>query len=164
MTPLVLTLPYFVEVWNAKEGRMSRVCGASANTYWRTRVCGNFVTTYLSESAKEFKRQVELIARAAGCTEPIKGRVELEWWVFPPRPKDWAKRKERDEWWDDDLRCVDGDNVLKVLLDSLKNIAFEDDKRVRTYHGELCEPDEHGARLVVRISEWSGEKAPSLLP
>ena len=42
-------------------------------------------------------------------------------------------------------------NALKVMLDSLKGIVFEDDKFVHELHGRRAEPDGDG-RLVVTIS------------
>ena len=53
--------------------------------------------------------------------------------------------------WDDTVQCLDLDNALKVMLDSLKGIVFEDDKFVHELHGRRAEPDGDG-RLVVTIS------------
>lgn len=141
--PIVLKLPY----------------PPSANRYVRTRVVQKkgrapFVLTYPSADAVAFKKQVLSICRRAGIVEPIDGRIELEYWLYPQCPKDAAKRKKKDPLnWDDDVRSIDLDNAQKVLLDSLKNIAFKDDKFVRTIHADRMEPDGE-ARLVVRISKW----------
>jgi len=45
-----------------------------------------------------------------------------------------------------------------VLLDALKGVAFEDDRWVRRLTSERMEPDEHGARVIVAISQIVTEK------
>lgn len=154
LMPVTLTLPYPI----------------SANRYWATRAMRQgsqvFATTYVTAEAHQYKATVKTCALLeADIQTPMPGRVELEYWLYPQRPQDWAKRKERSETWDDDVRCLDLDNALKVMLDSLKGVIFVDDKQVRTIYGERMEPDEHGARLVVTISEWNQGKTvvPNLL-
>jgi crossover junction endodeoxyribonuclease RusA len=72
--------------------------------------------------------------------------------LYPARPQDWAKRAQRNpDTWDDDVRCIDLGNAEKVLSDALNGIAWIDDKQLRRIELERCEPDEHGARVVVEI-------------
>lgn len=126
----------------------------SANVYWRTRVAGKIAMTYVSNEAKAYRRQVLALARAAGIVEPIKGRVMLEIWLYPGRPLDWQKRQRLlGAEWDDGVRSIDLDNANKVLLDSLKDVVIEDDAWVRRIASQRMEPDEHGARVVVRITK-----------
>lgn len=138
MSQITLSLPYPV----------------SANVYWRTRVAGKIAMTYVSNEAKKYKAQVLALARAAGVRTPIKGRVQIEIWLYPNRPMDW-KRRQRDHGgaWDDTVRSIDLDNANKVLLDSLKDVVIEDDAWVRRIASQRMEPDEHGARVVVRITK-----------
>jgi crossover junction endodeoxyribonuclease RusA len=71
--------------------------------------------------------------------------------LYPKRPQDWAKRAAKaPSSWDDDVQCLDLDNVNKVLFDALKDIAIEDDKWVRRLTSERMEPDGE-ARVVVTI-------------
>lgn len=124
----------------------------SANRYWRTAARGRKVVTYLSKEALEFKRDVLQIAEAAGVTDPILGRVQIEVQMYPHRPKDWAKRARLDPLtWDDTVQRIDLDNACKAVYDALKNVAFEDDKRVHRGVNEVMLPDGE-ARLVVTIS------------
>lgn len=135
----------------------------SANKYWRPVNIGKHITIVPTSEAKAYRREVGLMAKAAGV-KPIVGRVALTVRMYPARPLDWAKRAAKDpDSWDDTVRSIDLDNALKVLLDALKNIAFQDDSWVRKIDAERMEPDEHGARVVVTISPIVREPvAPSL--
>ena len=138
MTTITLTLPYPI----------------SANRYWRTFMPKGFkapVTT-LSSEAKAYKEQVGWLCKAAGIRKPLQGRVAVAYVLYPHRPLDYAKRMAKDPLcWDDTVQCIDLDNAQKVLFDSLKNIAFEDDKFIRRIHAERAEPDGQ-ARVVVTIT------------
>jgi len=124
----------------------------SANRYWRTSTRGSFVSTYVSKEAKDFKEQVLWLCKAAGVRAPIPGRVAISVQLYPNRPQDFKTRmRKHGAAWDDTVQCLDLDNANKVLLDALKGIAIEDDKWVRRLSSERMEPDEHGARVVLRI-------------
>lgn len=126
----------------------------SSNRYWRSFVPRGHkrAIVTLSDEAKAYKAAVAQIARKAGVVSPIKGRVAVSYTLYPKRPQDYAKRMRLDpQRWDDTVQCLDLDNALKVMLDSLKGIVFEDDKFVHELHGRRAEPDGDG-RLVVTIS------------
>lgn len=144
MITLTLTLPY----------------PPSANTYWRSRVVGKVSMTYVSSEAKAYKLAVLKLCAAAGVLDPIEGRVAITVKLFPQRPQDWARRARKDPaGWDNDVRCIDLDNANKVLLDSLKGIAIEDDKWVRRLVSERMEPDGE-ARVVVTIEALARPRLP----
>lgn len=138
---LVVTLPYPV----------------SANRVWRTRIATtrgkrHFAQTYLSEEAKAFKEQVGWRLKAAGVRSPIPGRVSVSFVLYPPRPADWqARQRKFGDDWDNSVACIDLDNAVKLTLDAMKNIAFDDDSWVWKMTQERAEPDADGARLVVTI-------------
>lgn len=126
----------------------------SANRYWRSFVPRGHTRAIvtLSDEAKAYKRDVGNLVRLAGIRGPINGRVAIGVQLFPQRPLDFAKRMKRDPLtWDDTVQCLDLDNANKVLLDSLKGIAIEDDKWVRRIVSERMEPDGE-ARVVVTIT------------
>ena len=77
----------------------------SANKYWRTWK-GRFL---VSEEARVYKSAVKILARGY---DPISGNVSLVVHVFRPR------------------RIGDLDNYLKVLMDSLRGVLYEDDSQV----------------------------------
>lgn len=87
----------------------------SANRYWRHKVIrtakGPQVQTYVSKEAKDYKRDVEEKARAAGI-EMVEGDVILRLDVYRPR------------------KAGDLSNRIKVLEDSLQGIAYHDDNQV----------------------------------
>lgn len=131
----------------------------SANRYWATRIVTvkatyrSMAITYVTKEAEEFKAEVAKLCMCAGFRKPLLGRVAVEVDLYPQRPQDWAKRFRKDPiCWDDDVRCIDLDNANKVLLDSLKGVAIEDDKWVREIHAKRMEPDGE-ARVVVRITQ-----------
>lgn len=132
----------------------------SANRYWRTRVIKGVAMTYVSPEAKDYKREVAWLAKAAGIRAPIACRVAVSYVLFPKRPLDWSKRASKDpHGWDDTVACIDLDNAQKVLLDALKGVAFDDDKWVRRIEAERAEPDGE-ARIVVTIRRIQAAASP----
>jgi crossover junction endodeoxyribonuclease RusA len=109
--------------------------------------------TYVTQEAKLYKDEVARIARECGVTEPIPGRVQIDVRLYPHRPMDWqARQRKLGAAWDDSVRSIDLDNANKVLLDALKGVVIVDDNwQVRRHVSERMEPDEHGARVVVRV-------------
>lgn len=136
---IVLTLPYPV----------------SANRYWRTYMPKGFKApvTALSSEAKDYKAAVKRVARIAGVVAPIAGRVAVTVRLYPHRPLDFAKRMRTDgALWDDSVMCLDLDNALKVLIDSIKDVVIADDKFVRRIVADRMEPDGE-ARVELSIEE-----------
>lgn len=154
MNSITLTLPYPI----------------SANRYWATRVVSPkgggrpLSMTYVTPEAKEFKAKVVALARAAGVTEPIAGRVQLDIRLYPNRPQNWQKRmRQFGAAWDDTVMCIDLGNAEKVLSDALKDVVMEDDKWIRRIVSERMEPDGE-ARVVVIITALPTEQPQSQLP
>lgn len=131
----------------------------SANAYWGTRIVKPngkpaMAMVYVTHEARQYKADVAKICAAHGITKPLTGRIAMAIRLFPHRPLDWqARQRKLGEAWSDTVRAVDLDNVNKVLLDALKEIAFEDDKWIRRLQCERMEPDEHGARVIVAIEQ-----------
>lgn len=127
----------------------------SANRYWRSRVLPkkNVAVTYPSKEAVAYKKEIASRARLAGVRKPITGRVAIDINLYPQRPQDWVKRARLNPMsWDDDVRCLDLDNAIKVLLDALRGVVIEDDKWVRCLSATRMEPDGEG-RVVLRVVE-----------
>lgn len=142
MLTISLTLPYPI----------------SANRYWATRTVPAkgarkaMALTYVTPEAKAYKANVEAICVASGVRRPLAGRVAIAVQLYPHRPLDWQTRQRKlGAAWDDGVQCLDLDNANKVLLDSLKGVAIEDDKWVRRLTSERMEPDGE-ARVVVTIT------------
>lgn len=134
----------------------------SANRYWLSFYAAKLKRVMVgpTKEATAYRKEVAAIVAAAGITAPIPGRVAVSVQLFPHRPQDWQKRMARDPLtWDDTVQCLDLDNVNKVLLDSLKGVAIEDDKWVRSLSSERMEPDGK-ARVVVRITPLAQQVHP----
>ena len=130
----------------------------SANRYWAHRVYRDKATgqhramVYVTADAVAYKDEVKARARLAGILEPIAGRVELAWRLYPHRPQDYEKRmRQFGEAWDDTVQCLDLSNTVKVMEDALQGTVIANDKFVRRLTGERMEPDQHGARLMVWV-------------
>lgn len=131
----------------------------SANRYWQTRVmkaksaAGRpMATTYISAEAKAYKKQIALLARAAGVYAPMAGRYAMHIQLYPHRPVDWQARQRRHgAAWEDTVQCMDLGNAEKVLSDALKDVVMADDGWARRILLERMEPDGE-ARVVVTIT------------
>jgi crossover junction endodeoxyribonuclease RusA len=139
---ILLTLPYPV----------------SANRYWATRIMPingrPMPLVYVTSDAKKYRIEVAKACADAGIVQPLLGRIAVAVRLFPHRPLDFKTRQRKlGEAWDDTVQSIDLDNANKVLLDSLKGIAFEDDKWVRRLQSERMEPDDGGARVIVAIEQ-----------
>jgi len=111
----------------------------TANLYWRH--VGHRVL--LSKEAREFKTAVAFIALRIGLRQShaFCGEVIVNIDLFRPQ------------------RSGDLDNYLKVTLDSLKGIAFHDDRQIVEIHARRFE-DKANPRVEVRIEETTDDLAP----
>jgi crossover junction endodeoxyribonuclease RusA len=101
----------------------------SANRYWRI-ARGKLI---VSDAAKEFKREAWVIACQGGRVEKIQGNVSLSV-VLHPKTGSGA--------------CLDLDNALKITLDALQGIVYDNDKQVVHISARKREKAP-GGRLVV---------------
>lgn len=148
MRTITLTLPYPL----------------SANKYWRPVRIGAHITIVPTKEAKQYRVNIAALCRSQGVIEPITGRVQLDVQLYPHRPLDWQKRMRiLGAAWDDSVMCIDIDNANKVLLDSLKGVAIDDDKWVRRLSAERMEPDGE-ARVVVTITALATDQPQLGLP
>jgi crossover junction endodeoxyribonuclease RusA len=130
----------------------------SANRYWRPVNIGKHITIVPTKEAKDYRKTVAAIAAGLGIVKPLAGRIAIEVDLYPHRPLDWQKRQRtHGAAWDDTVQCIDLDNANKVLLDSLKGVAFEDDSWVRRLVAQRMEPDDGGERVVIRIQQLAVE-------
>ena len=130
----------------------------SANRYWRPVKLGKHISIVPTSEAKAFRKDIAARCRAVGITAPITGRVHVDVKLYPRRPLDWKTRQRKlGAGWDDGVMCIDIDNANKVLLDSLKDVAIEDDRWVRRLTAERMEPDGE-ARVVVTITSMPAEQ------
>ena len=89
----------------------------SANRLWRSPNKGPLRGRHLlSPEARQYKNKAHVILEALEV-EPIPGRVAVDMTAHPP-----------------DRRRRDLDNLIKIILDSLKGRAFGDDSNVVDLH------------------------------
>jgi crossover junction endodeoxyribonuclease RusA len=132
----------------------------SANRYWATTARGGRAITYVTKEATAYRSEVGWIAKQAGCrvtTHPIE-IVSVT--LVPP-----AVRLRRDKFMAmvevKNSVALNLDNCLKVTLDALNGVVYEDDRQIRRLSNvEYGKPDGHGA-LIVEIREFV-PKAPPL--
>lgn len=138
----------------------------SANRYWAHRVvtargAAPRAMVYVTQEAKVYRHHVLYIAMAHGVKHPLSGRVHVSMSLYPERPQDWERRHRKDpRAWDDGVRCLDLDNARKVVYDALIGPVLQDDKQVWSDQAERMEPDEHGARVVLFITQLAGRETP----
>lgn len=101
----------------------------SANRYWSLDRRG-FIR--VSDEARKYKQGVKLRALTEGLRKPLAGPVVASVVVYRAR------------------RAGDLDNSLKVLLDALNGICFEDDSQVVEIHARR-EDDPSNPRVVITV-------------
>ncbi len=99
----------------------------SGNTYWRH----NRGRTHVSDEARKYRRGVQMRALTQGL-KPLAGPVCVSIALYRP------------------ARRGDLDNSLKVLLDALRGVAFQDDSQVEELHARRFE-DKYNPRAVVSV-------------
>ena len=87
----------------------------STNRYWRT-FRG---MTVVSKEAKAYKEQVAQIAQLSGCMKH-NGNVSIDITLYPKRNKDGSPN----------AKVIDLDNCLKVVLDALQGVAYDNTNRL----------------------------------
>ncbi len=102
----------------------------SANVYWR--VSGSRV--YVSDKAIKYKQDVGYLY----TNKIIHGVVRINMELHPKTNKDGSASKVR----------IDLDNALKVTIDALKNIAFDDDKCIVEINARVGHPIKNGGISV----------------
>lgn len=110
----------------------------SANRYWR--IWRNKAVR--SAEATAYKSVVRRIAQEAGVM-PSEGSVAVCLRLIPKVNKDGSANKT----------VIDLDNALKVTLDSLQGVVYENDKQVRRIVAEYGSEPVAGGGLAVEIEE-----------
>lgn len=113
----------------------------SANRYWRSYVPRgwNRALVVVSDEAKSYKSECGWIARAAGVRQPFEHAVSVSIRLVP---------KNR--------VVMDLDNALKVTIDALKGVCYNDDAQIHRIVAVRADPEPE-ARCEVRISEYVAE-------
>lgn len=126
--------------------RLSLPYPVSANAYWRSFVPpgARHVVVKPSKEARAYKTEVGWLAKAQGVGSPSRLDVSL---VVRLRPRE----KNRDGSRASDV--LDLDNCLKVAIDALRGIVYEDDAQVKRILAEYGDPLPRGG-LEVEIARF----------
>lgn len=103
----------------------------SANVYWRNVVIGGKARTLVSEDAKNYKKEVGKLAHRLGM-RPAVGDVSVAITLYRNQASG------------------DLDNRIKVTLDTLRGVAFEDDKQVVEIHARRFD-DKGNGRIIISV-------------
>lgn len=109
----------------------------SANRYWMSFWATKLrrVITAPTKEAEAYKEECGWRAKEAGVRAPFSGPVTLNVLLIP-----------------ENKICMDLDNALKVSIDALKGVVYEDDRQVYRIVAERCEPDPVGGkRLEIEV-------------
>jgi len=123
----------------------------SANDLWAVATVNGRHRMVLTKAGRRFKDDVGWLARKAGIVRPLPGRVGILVEMHPRLPADARERmRKHGDQWEDRVRALDLDNVLKATIDGLKSIAFGDDNMVWDIHARRM-PPRRVAGLTVEI-------------
>jgi crossover junction endodeoxyribonuclease RusA len=105
----------------------------SANRYWMSFWAKNLkrVITGVTKEAEAYKEECKWLARAAGVRTAFTCHVALNVLLIP-----------------ENKVCMDLDNALKVTIDALKGIVYEDDNQVMRIVAERADADPVGGKRV----------------
>lgn len=106
----------------------------SANAYWRFQ--SNRVMR--SKEAIAYKKTAQQLAMI-GRYKPLQGAIAVSVYLHPKAKKNGEASEIR----------IDLDNCLKVILDCMNGIAYEDDKQIIRIFAEIGQPMEGGGLTIV---------------
>lgn len=97
----------------------------SANRYWRSFVPKGHKRAIVvpSDEAKSYRTECGWIAKAAGVRAPVTTPLEAQFLLFTPT-----------------RAYMDIDNALKVAVDALKGVVYEDDRQIWRIEIERMQP------------------------
>jgi len=111
----------------------------SANDYWRSITVGGRSRVVLSRAAREYKAKVAARFSPASDGQPARFRGPVRVVLRAYRPR----------------RIGDLDNLLKVSLDSLKGVAWDDDSQVVKIEAIRFD-DKFDPRIEIEVYPWEG--------
>lgn len=106
--------------------------------------------TYTPSETVAYEKRVGYLYRQAGGwlhTQPVK----IEVWAFYQIPKSASKKRAADMQGKPCTKKPDADNVLKIIMDGLNKVAYEDDKQV--VEAVVHKVNWTDARVIVDVSE-----------
>lgn len=119
----------------------------------RFRSVGNFVKTYTPEETANYENLVKLMYDRYCENKMLEGAIRAELIGYFPIPSSTSKKRAKmmEEGKIRYTKKIDCDNLAKIVLDALNNIAYKDDSQVC----ELVVVKKYGTepKVTVRLTE-----------
>ena len=115
----------------------------------------NFITTYTPKNTVEYENKIKKCYKEYTNNVKLEGYIEAEITAIFPIPKS-IKKKDRQEMEQGNVRCrtkPDCDNIAKVILDPLNEIAYDDDSQVCSLKAEKFYGIEPQVKVILRKIE-----------
>ena len=112
---------------------------------------GGFVRTYTPKTTKEYEELIKESYLKENSISNYEGAISIKVIAYFKRRK--YDKKQRVATYV--LKKPDGDNIVKVVLDALNGIAYNDDKQVSIIELEKLYTDSE-ERLEIEIKELEG--------
>lgn len=115
----------------------------------------NFITTYTPKNTVEYEKQIKKSYEEYAKDVKLEGCIEAEITAVFPIPKA-TKKKDRQRMEEGNVRCMtkpDCDNIAKIILDPLNQIAYDDDSQVCSLKTEKVYGTEPQVRVILRKIE-----------
>jgi len=114
---------------------------------------GTFIKTYTDKDTLSYENLVKVSFRQVHCGNPKEGPIKVEVRAYFPIPKSVTK-KFRTEASNENMPVTkkpDGDNIIKIILDALNQIAYKDDAQI--YDVRCIKVYSENPRTVVKIED-----------
>jgi len=114
---------------------------------------GNFVGTYTDKETTSYENLVKTAFRLIHCGAPKEGPLSVKITSFFPIPASSTKKFKIEASTEDVpvIKKPDGDNIIKVILDALNQIAFRDDAQI--YDVRCVKLYSNNPRTIVQIDD-----------
>lgn len=109
------------------------------------------IHNYNSKKNTQYEKQVAFEYNRQCANMYFIGELEVIITAFFGIPKSWSKRK-REQALNGEIRPEtkpDCDNISKIILDSLNNVAFDDDKQIVDLHTHKYYSDDPRVEVVI---------------
>ena len=118
----------------------------------RTRRFKNFITTYTPKNTVEYENCVRNSYKNSVGNVKLQDAIEADILAIFEPPKS-TSNKEKQRMIDGKVRYTkksDCDNIAKVVLDALNNIAYNDDSQICDLHVKKIYGEEPKVRVILR--------------
>lgn len=118
----------------------------------RFRSQGHYVWTYTDKKTRDYENLIEACYQNAHRDKPaLTGPVGIQMEFVMPVRKSWTKKKQAALRGQPFVGKPDLDNLIKIVLDGLNGMAFEDDKQIVELSAASRYQDYDDVRAIIYI-------------